>query len=101
MYLVELFIPLANNDGVSFPRGAFMQVEQVLTDRFGGLTSYPRAPASGLWGDSEDSTRDDLLIYEVMTELLDKQWWDSYRKTLERQFQQEKVLIRAKEIMLL
>jgi hypothetical protein len=73
----------------------------VLTERFGGLTSYPRAPASGIWNEFEGPTRDDLLIYEVMAESIDKSWWDLYRKSLEKRFQQEKVLIRAREIILL
>jgi hypothetical protein len=97
MYLVELFIPLFNNDDERFSRSAFEELEKTLTDRFGGLTGYPRTPASGIWNNSQGSTRDELVVYEVMTESIDTQWWYEYRKSLEAKFQQESVLIRAQE----
>ena len=32
---------------------------------------------------------------EVMVENLDPEWWGQYRHSLEREFQQERILIRA------
>jgi len=52
----------------------FRQVADELTDKFGGLTAHTRAPAQGLWqADSGDApTRDDIIIYQVMVESLDR-----------------------------
>jgi len=101
MFLIELFIPLANNEGVRFPQDAFKEFEDTLTEKFGGLTSYPRAPANGIWDDGQHSQKDELLVYEVMTNAVDMPWWEACRRNLEQRFQQEKVLIRAAEVTIL
>jgi hypothetical protein len=102
MYLIEIFLPLADNEGKAFTQSAFEAVEKELVERFGGVTSYPRAPASGLWKDSAAAkVQDDLLVYEVMAEELDQNWWSRYRERLERSFRQEKLVVRSQEIQLL
>jgi hypothetical protein len=102
MYLIELFLPLSDNDNQRFPRSHYEAVEQELTTRFGGITSYPRAPASGLWQSSPGEVQhDDLIVYEVMTETLDDAWWASYRRRVEQTFRQEKLLVRAQQVDLL
>jgi hypothetical protein len=102
MHLVELFLPLADNEGSPFTRPIFASVEKELADMFGGVTAYPRAPASGIWKQGgEDTKRDDLIIYEIITEKIDKDWWKSYRETLEQIFKQDQIIIRSHEICLL
>lgn len=99
MHLVQLFLPLHDNDGVRFSLDFYRQVRNELVERFGGVTAYTQAPASGLWQENEESTvRDDLVIYEVMTEDLDPAWWSQYRSMLEMRFRQEQMVIRAHEI---
>jgi hypothetical protein len=70
-----------------------------LTAKFGGLTAYSRAPAEGLWaaGDGPPA-RDDIVVYEVMVEELDRQWWKQLRVDLERRFEQDEIVIRAEQI---
>ena len=102
MYLIEIFLPLADNDGHPFPDADREAVERELTGRFGGLTAYPRAPASGLWKESHSKVQqDDLVVYEVLSEALDVEWWGNYREKLEGIFRQEKLLIRSHKIQLL
>jgi hypothetical protein len=101
MFLIELFIPLTNNEGVRFPESAFKEIEDTITEKFGGLTSYPRAPANGIWDDGRKSQSDELLVYEVMTDALDKPWWEACRRNLEERFQQEKILMRATAVAIL
>jgi hypothetical protein len=102
MHLIEIFLPTADNEGARFPQSLFDSVEQQLTERFGGVTSYPRAPASGLWKTSPSNKQeDDLIIYEVMTEELDEIWWKIYREDLEKIFRQEKLIIRTQITRLL
>jgi hypothetical protein len=44
---------------------------------------------------------DDLVIYEVMVEQLDVDWWRKYRARLERRFEQSELVVRAHEIQVL
>lgn len=64
MIIVELYIPLADNDGRTFGADHHAAFEQVLTARFGGATRLPGS-ASGIWSDSGRTYRDDLVIYAV------------------------------------
>ena len=102
MYLIEIFLPLSDNNGVRFGRSQYETVEKELSERFGGVTSYPRAPATGLWKGADAATQeDDLVIYEVMAENLDVDWWSTYRAKLDKVFRQEKLLVRAHTMQLL
>ena len=103
MYLVSVLLPLYDNDGVSFPRDTFGTVADELTDKFGGLTAHTRAPAQGLWQGQTQAApkRDDVVMYEVMVEVLDRPWWAEYRRELEHRFRQDHVIIRTHEIELL
>jgi hypothetical protein len=103
MRLVQLLLPLFDNDGVRLPEDAFIRVRTELTDRFGGLTAYTRAPASGLWQDDDTgrTSRDDIVVYEVMVAEFDRDWWKGYRSVLERTFRQKELIFRAHDIELL
>jgi len=96
MHLIELLLPLYDNDGAAVPRSHFQAVTAELTEQFGGLTAFTRAPAQGLWKDDRERTRrDDVVLYEVMVDSVDGTWWERYRKRLEERFGQERIVIRA------
>ena len=96
MYLVQILLPLYDNDGHPFEASEYAQLRAELADRFGGVTAYTRAPARGVWiGDTGETTRDDIVIFEVMTPELDRNWWTSFRKHLEDRFRQESLVVRA------
>ena len=101
MYLVQLLLPLYNNSGMRFEQELYSEVRNELMDRFGGITAYTRAPVHGLWHDSEQVVRDDLIIYEIMVKELDKKWWYEYRNVLEKRFQQDTLVMRAHKIQFL
>ncbi len=61
MHLVEIFLPLADNDGKRFPQSTFHSVAHALTERFGGVTAYTRAPASGIWKTSQPEKQQDCF----------------------------------------
>jgi hypothetical protein len=102
MHLVQVLLPLYDNNGVKLPASLHHKVRDELAERFGGLTAYTRAPAEGLWKEREDQThRDDIVVYEVMTPELDADWWSAYRRELENCFRQQQVVVRAQDIRLL
>jgi hypothetical protein len=98
MHLVQLLIPLYDNRGAAFPASHYTTLRAELAEEFGGLTAYSRAPAQGLWDDGDAATkRDDIIVYEVMAEVLDRAWWARYRRMLEERFRQDELVIRAQE----
>jgi hypothetical protein len=99
LQLIQILLPLFDNDGGSFPHGAYQRVSAELTERFGGLTAFTRAPAEGLWkDDAARTTRDEIVVLEIMTEAIDRLWWRDYRQELETRFRQDEIVIRAQAI---
>ncbi len=98
MHLVQIFLPIADNDGRPFPREMFHALREELTARFGGATVYAQAPAQGFWAASDGTSRDDIVIFEVMCDRLDEPWWRARREALESEFRQEEVIVRAQTI---
>ena len=99
MHLVQILLPLRDNDGHPFPREMLDAVRHDLTERFGGVTAHLRAPAAGAWKDDDgDVARDDVVIVEVMAEDLDRAWWAGCRRELESRFRQDEIVIRATQI---
>lgn len=94
-YLVQLLLPLNDNDGKPFEHDLFAATRFELTVRFGGVTTYMRAPARGLWqNDAGRIDRDDIVIFEAMIEELDREWWHSYRESLRKRFEQDELVVR-------
>ena len=102
MHLIHILLPLTDNEGKPLGRKLFQTVADELAEKFGGLTAHTRAPAEGLWKeDSSGTSKDQIVIYEVMAESLDEKWWGKYRRRLEKRFKQEKVIVRAVEVRVL
>lgn len=102
MHLIQILLPLYDNEGKPFTQDEFLKVRDGLSERFGGITTYMRSPARGLWKETKDTTvHDDIVIYEVMTETLDRAWWTRYRKQLTASFRQALLIVRVSEVELL
>jgi hypothetical protein len=39
--------------------------------------------------------RDDIVVFEVMVEKLDRDWWSSYREAFEHRFRQDTIMMRV------
>jgi hypothetical protein len=99
MHLIQLLLPLHDNDGRAFPASHFQRVRAELTERFGGVTAFIRAPAVGLWQeDRGELNRDEVVLFEVLADELDKDWWSRYRQALQDEFRQDEVLIWAANV---
>lgn len=97
VHVIELFLPLATNEGRPFERELFDRVRSELLQAFGGVTLFSRSPAEGSWAGSgaEGVSQDRMITVEVMTEKVDPAWWAAYRRELETRFEQEEILIRS------
>ena len=92
-WLVQMLLPVVGR------QKAYKNVLDELTERFGGATAYSRAPAAGLWKNPSDRTeRDDIIVVEVMVDRIDRAWWSTYRRRLEKRLRQKEIVVRAHEI---
>jgi hypothetical protein len=93
--VVEIFLPLDTRTGRPIDLEVIEGIVKGLADRFGGATAYTREPAEGLWKRAMTIERDRIIIVEVLVEHIDEAWWHDYRRRLESEFEQDKVLIRV------
>jgi hypothetical protein len=99
MHLIELLLPVRDNDGQRFGAELFAKVREELIEHFGGLTAFSRSPAEGIWEPREgERSRDEILIFEVMTDWIERSWWTAYRKELERRFRQDEIVVRVQKV---
>lgn len=102
MHLIQIFLPVRDNNGKAFPQERYARIREELTKKFGGLTAYTRAPAQGFWKDDQnDASHDDIVIFEVMAAELDGAWWQDYKRQLKTTFAQDDIIIRVQKIMIL
>jgi hypothetical protein len=93
MHLVRFYLPLRDNTGAAFPAHMLADVSAELSGRFGGVTAHLLSPASGLWRDGGDMHADDVVIFEVFTQNVDRGWWTAYRDRLAQEFRQKSILM--------
>ena len=101
MNLIQILLPVRENDGRPFGPHPFEEVAWTLSKKFGGITAYSRAPAEGRWEKSGQTQHDDVLVIEVMVAALYKAWWRNFRVELEVTFRQSQVVVRSQAIELL
>lgn len=102
MQLVQILLPLTDNDGRAFAPGMFETLKDELARQYGGVTAFVQAPAQGRWApDGAIAAEEDIVIFEVMVEDLRADEWRARRRELEMRFDQERVVIRYMEIGLI
>ena len=95
-HLIQVIVPLRDNRGEALPRALFEEVHRGLTERFSGVTAHTRAPAQGSWQAPDGHTeREDVVMFEIFCERLDRCWWHDYRRYLEARFEQKEIHVRA------
>ena len=98
MYLIQLLLPLHDNEKRPIPAEHFNRLRTDLTQRFGGVTAFVRAPAKGLWEEDEEINSDDDVVFEIIAENFAKDWWPEYRIQLQHVFKQKEILIWATRV---
>jgi hypothetical protein len=98
MRLVQILLPVFDNNGVPFPAVLLRDIHKELCDRFSGLTVYDRTPAEGVWIEGGKHERDKIVVVEVMDEDFDRAWWQNFRKRTEKLLRQDELVVRSQEI---
>jgi hypothetical protein len=99
MHLIQILLPLFDNTGKAISKARFSVLSAELTHRFGGLTAYSHSPAEGKWKKRSGKTkRDQIVVYEVMSKNLDRTWWGRKRGSLEKEFRQQRIVIRGYKV---
>jgi hypothetical protein len=98
-YLIEILLPKETGKGELVSKEWFETFLKELTDRFGGATSFLRSQGRGLWHDGRQTEHDTVVVIEIMTERLARDYWRSLRERLERELVQEEIVVRAQEII--
>jgi len=102
MQLIQILLPLIEKENKDSNFNLYTEIRKELTEKFGGITTYTRSPATGSWKEEANKTvKDDIIIYEVMAQDLDKDWWEKYKQMMEKEFEQEEIIIRTWQIDLL
>ena len=97
-YLIQLLLPLRDNEGQPYERMLFKDINASLVEKFGGVTAFSRSPAKGIWIADDHAERDDVIVIEVMAANLDRAWWRSFRQRLETTMKQAEIIVRAQSI---
>ena len=96
MYLIQILLPLYDNQGRRLPKKLFADTSRSLAKSHGGVTAYTRSPAVGLWKSrGSQLKKDEIVVYEVVTPVLKPKLWKNRRQKWEVAFRQDSLLIRA------
>ena len=92
MHLIEILLPVTQSSDV---RREVESLGKLFTDKFGGLTAFVRSPGEGMWADKGAVERDDVVVLEVMTQELDREWWREVRIGLQDRLNQKEIIVRG------
>jgi hypothetical protein len=101
---IEVYLPLDYSDGRPIEDSKFLQVQQELLTRFGGVTSTRRRfPLQGLWRSGGRVYQDRVVAFAVMdfrsrTELEALNYCERLKVRLMKRFDQLDVLITVQEL---
>jgi hypothetical protein len=97
-----MLLPTRSLQGEVYADVLVSRTRKELIDRFGGVTAYTRAPATGVWTSPAGGVEvDRVVMIEVLSEHFDRDWWRAFAETLKERFQQESIHIRANDVYVL
>lgn len=95
MHLVEVFLPTGYPNGDLIPQSIFDLIEGELREKFDGVVVYARKSARTLSRSHARQMEESLLVIEIVTDDLDKEWWKEFRHRTQALFHHDDLLIRA------
>ena len=95
MYLIQILLPLYDNNKQALEKSLFDKVRDDLKNVFGGITLYRNSPAEGAWSDETETDYDELITAEVIADNLDHAWWQQFKYEMEQTFKQKELMIRC------
>jgi hypothetical protein len=98
-FLVQILLPRETGEGEPVSQEWLERLLHELTEKFGGATSFVRAPGRGLWRSGGEIERDTIAVVEVMSEQLQPDYWRALRERLEKELVQEEIVIRAHDVI--
>jgi len=98
VFKIQILLPLNDNKGAPFPPEKIAATQEQLVRKFGGYTAFKRSPAQGMWMYGGERYSDDIVVVEILTADLDREWWRAFRSHLEKDLEQEHVMIYAQSI---
>lgn len=95
----DIFIPLSYNDGTLVESAKFQALQTRLLEQFEGLTYFPQ-PNQGFWKFGDITYRDEIVIYRVISHdpSGSRDFLNSLKEDLKKEFRQEEILIIEREI---
>jgi hypothetical protein len=100
--LIQMLLPTRSVQGEAYADELVSRTRKELIDRFGGVTAYTRAPATGVWTSPEGGVEvDSVVMIEVLSEEFARDWWRAFAETLKERFKQASIHIRANDVYVL
>lgn len=94
-HLVQILLPLVAGQGQKLDKAWFNTLVHELAERFGGATSYARAPGEGLWDSGNRTEKDQIAVVEVMIESVEETYWRELKARLEKDLSQDEIVVRS------
>src|SRR4051812_17722420 len=98
----ELYVPLHYNDGRRVEHDKLAGLKRRLVNEFGGLTHFPQEN-EGMWKVGAFTFRDQIVILRVLAAESGKanEFFSQLKQDLKRDWDQEDVLIVARDVVAL
>lgn len=93
----DIYLPMASSQGGGTDASKLEEIKGKLAQAFGGYTHF-RSRNEGLWRMGSASFRDEVTIIRVLDDGSAKFDMSHFKKELERDLEQESILIVAHEV---
>lgn len=91
---IQIYVPLFDNDGTEFSEEPFLNTQEELAEKFGGLSSQ-ESLISGIWRESGHVYHDKLRCLFVLVDNTEanRRFLRDYKETLKKRFRQLEILM--------
>ncbi len=99
----DIFLPLRYNDGREIENEKFLQLQDELIERFGGVTSIKQTnPLQGIWQYQSQRYTDEIIVVTILDfgypQSQSEAFFVEFKEELKRRFEQLDILILAQTV---